>query len=120
MASNGMLLFSSSFQCIHLDTCIFKLAIWIKMFLHRLTAIILLQTSQCSKWKISRNGTLVKILKHSEEKFMFSSYNQSRRIGTLIPLHLTNRNGVPVSSGPFRALRLAGEQLATCSVKKGY
>src|SRR6218665_3373757 len=60
--------------------------------------------SQCSKWKISRNGTLVKILEHSEEKIMFSSYNQSRRNGTLIPLHLTNRNGVPVRSGPFRAL----------------
>src|SRR6218665_1755792 len=59
---------------------------------------------QCSKWKISRNGTLVKILEHSEEQFMFSSYNQSRRNGTLIPLHLTNRNGVPVRSGPFRAL----------------
>src|SRR6218665_1993996 len=59
---------------------------------------------QCSKWKISRNGTLVKILEHSEEKIMFSSYNQSRRNGTLIPLHLTNRNGVPVRSGPLRAL----------------
>src|SRR6218665_2872912 len=60
--------------------------------------------SQCSKWKISRNGTLVKILEHSEEQFMFSSYNQSRRNGTLIHLHLTNRNGVPVRSVPFRAL----------------
>src|SRR6218665_3793209 len=59
---------------------------------------------QCSKWKISRNGTLVKILEHSEEKFRFSAYNQSRRNGTLILLHLTNRNGVPVRSDPFRAL----------------
>jgi len=55
---------------------------------------------QCSKWKLSRNGTLVKILEHSKEQFMFSSYNQSRRNGTLIPLHLTNRNGVPVHFEP--------------------
>jgi len=32
---------------------------------------------------------------------MFSSYNQSRRNGTLIPLHLTNRNGVPVHFEPW-------------------
>src|SRR6218665_2231517 len=31
---------------------------------------------------------------------MFSSYNQSRRNGTLIPMHLTNRNGVPVHFEP--------------------
>src|SRR6218665_2754478 len=69
---------------------------------------------QCSKWKLSRNGTLVKILEHSKEQFMFSSYNQSRRNGTLIPLHLTNRNGVPVRSGPFRALTICTNNVRRC------
>src|SRR6218665_1619578 len=37
-----------------------------------------------------------KILEHSADKLLFSSYNQSRRNGTMMHMHLTNRNGVPV------------------------
>ena len=42
-----------------------------------------------------------KILEHSEDKLYFSSYNQSRRNGTMMPMHLTNRNGVPVHFEPW-------------------
>src|SRR6218665_678402 len=37
-----------------------------------------------------------KILEHSADKLLFSSYNQSRRNGTMMHMHLTNRTGFPV------------------------
>jgi len=55
--------------------------------------------NQCSKWKISRNGMLVKILEHSEEKFMFISYSQSKRNADTVAFDELERR-----SGAFRSI----------------
>ena len=39
----------------------------------------------------------------------------SRQNGTIIPMHLMNRNGVPDRSGPFRAL-IMSEYVASVSI----
>jgi len=50
------------------------------------------------------------MLEHSKDNINVRRKKFNLRNGTLMPMHLKNRNGAPVRYGPFRALTIRTKQ----------